>query len=586
MATFAERIQVIIDTNVGGAVRGFGQTGAAATELGTKTSLADRALASVGLQGVKTGTVMKTAVAGGALVAGARLVQFGKQGVDAFVGLTSEVRDFQRASGASAEDASRFVAVLDDMGIKSEVGEKAIFRLGREAHDGGPKLREFGVEIAHTKDGMPDLTGTLLNVADAYRATNDPAERAALAQAAFGRAGKELIPILEQGRKGLKEFFAAAEEGHQIFDQGDIDRGRQYELAIDNLQDAWRGLQLEIGEGVVPTLTTGANTLATLVNTADKATTPIGGLSSAIELSYKTIMPGIGLFENIGGVWEKDAGIAERFGSAARSVVPGLSAIWKDSDQAAESTNKLGDAQKAAETASIDYANALVDSGPKSDQAKEAKRRLVAANRELRDAESTVTKGFDDTALAADRVRLSEDQLALARISRVNTALALTLQEDQLETAMGEYRVALDAATAAGGSNVLLNEVLSDAQNRVTQELLGTATAAQQKAVAEATARGQTDAAKRGTDAYRDSLIFMAGTMAPGSPLRIHLEGIIRTLDEAGRPREAVVDIKVQNLEALDRARQKLDDFMRYTGRASINFGFGEIFLNGRGTGP
>ncbi|MDQ4091516.1 MAG: hypothetical protein M3163_14620 [Actinomycetota bacterium] len=83
------------------------------------------------------------------------------------VALAGEIRNFQRASGASAEDSSRFVAVLDDLGISSDDGAKAIFKLNREIGEGGTNLAKYGVEVAKTNEGTADAVGTLLNLADA-----------------------------------------------------------------------------------------------------------------------------------------------------------------------------------------------------------------------------------------------------------------------------------------------------------------------------------------------------------------------------------------------------------------------------------
>lgn len=204
MSTFTERLELLITSSAKGAVTGIKETDAAVTQLDAKAKGATGVLQKFGIQGEATGAVLSAGVAGGAIAAGAAITKFAIDGVNSFVNLADEVRDFQRASGASAEDSSRMVAVLDDMGISADKGASAIFRLSRNVGEGGDGLRQFGVEIEKNRDGTTNMVETLLNIADAYTETEDAGTRAALVQEAFGRGGKDLIPILEQGRAGLR----------------------------------------------------------------------------------------------------------------------------------------------------------------------------------------------------------------------------------------------------------------------------------------------------------------------------------------------------------------------------------------------
>lgn len=214
-------------------------------------------------------TILNAALSGGAAgaaVAGVAALGAAAAGsVLAFTGLAGEIRRFKNLSGATAEEASSFVAVLDDFGISSETGANALFLMGRNASANEKKLRQMGAEIARNADGTVNLTETTLNVADAFAATNDPAKRAQLAMLAFGRQGRELIPILAQGRDGLDKFFESAQQDRQIFSDEDLRKAREFDLAVDNLQDAAGGLARELGSALVPAVTAVADALAGMV---------------------------------------------------------------------------------------------------------------------------------------------------------------------------------------------------------------------------------------------------------------------------------------------------------------------------------
>lgn len=175
-------------------------------------------------------------------------------GVGHFITLAGKVRDFKNQSGLAAEEASRWLSLTDDFGISSETLGKNLFKLEKNISTNGEALGRYGIEVARNKQGLTDVTGTILNVADAYKATFDPAERAALLATAFGKSGAEMVPILERSRKEIKAMYEGVREG-EIFSQADLDKALKFEMAVDDMGDAFGQLQRTAGEALVPFLT-------------------------------------------------------------------------------------------------------------------------------------------------------------------------------------------------------------------------------------------------------------------------------------------------------------------------------------------
>src|SRR5262245_47234777 len=137
MATVSERLELLIDAKTGGAVSeirklnaSVDQTAAAQTKTGGASGFLQTKLESMGVSAGAASTVLKTAVPVAAGAAGAAMVKFGKESVDATVQLASGIRLVQQATGATADTASRFVAVLDDYGVSAESGAKSTAKLG------------------------------------------------------------------------------------------------------------------------------------------------------------------------------------------------------------------------------------------------------------------------------------------------------------------------------------------------------------------------------------------------------------------------------------------------------------------------
>lgn len=477
MATLTERLAVIIDAKTSGAVSEFKKVGAATDDLDRKTSRTGRALESLGISSAATGAAMKTALAGGAVAAAAGLGVVAKKGVDAYVGLAEEIRDFQRASGATAETSSRFVAVLDDMGIASEVGAKAIQKLARVDSS---QLEKFGVTVAENADGTQNLEETLLNAADAYAATSDPAARARLAFQLFGRQGQDLIPILEQGRAGLEEFFEGAESGRQIFSQEDLDTARKYELAMDALGDTTSGLSREIGAGLVPALTDTVEGMVELIEVSNAALEPLGGLETVVEVMATSTVGLLGkAMQGLKGDTDEASGSQERASEVAADLRTKLQEQRQATADAAQATRDLMNATIASLNSEIAYEQAV-------DRLADAQAEVTVKQRELTEAQ------------------------------RVHGAQS------------AEAKAAQDA--------------LADSERGVRSAHLDVAGAAARMAEDQAKASGNTDAARVATDAYRAELGRLRDSAAPGSPLRAALDGYIGRLQAASG--ERVVSIR------------------------------------------
>jgi hypothetical protein len=187
-------------------------------------------------------------------------------GVKTYAELAGGVLSLQRATGATAPDASRLNAILEKFGVNGDRATQVMLRFGKNIADKPELLHKFGVEIAHNADGTVNMTKTLLNANQAFHDTPDAAQRASLALSLFGKGGQTLLPILAANRDTLKEFMAEAQQHGLIFSQDDIDRARHLALAQKNMTDAWQGFEITLARGVVPALTTVSRDAATVMD--------------------------------------------------------------------------------------------------------------------------------------------------------------------------------------------------------------------------------------------------------------------------------------------------------------------------------
>lgn len=389
--------------------------------------------ASIGPQAIAAGVgAGVTALVAGFTVAIAKTRELGES-----------VLNFQRLTKMSAEDSSRFVAALDDMGISGEAGAAALFKLSQNTS----KLNAIGVQSG------TNLKETFLNVADAIADTTDAGRQSEVVVTAFGKAGKELLPILQQGRRGIEELFASTPEG-QIFNQEQIDAIHEMNLGMDALGDAAQEMALKVGKNAIPEVTKLAFGLADLAEKANEAESSLSGRLARAAAELSRLTPFTAWLDSLrtGGDAAAEAALKEQDLQSRR-------------EELLRTTKEATDAEEAhaeAIEATVDATEAVSDA---QTSLEDAQRSLSKLLQEGAVDEEDVARSRDRLADATRGVTEAEDRLGDAR-KRLNDLmdpsatdaedLAIRRARAQQEIANAERR--LNAVREAGGSPTAITE--------------------------------------------------------------------------------------------------------------------------------
>lgn len=211
-----------------------------------------------------TGLSPELLTAGGAIVA---LYEGMKQSIDADVELGTETRKLSLLIGASATESSKLIAVSDDLGVSYETLTR-------------------GMEAAIRKGYAPTIEG-LAKMGEKYRSIQDPIERSKYLMDTFGRAGAELAPILEASTAKLDELAKGAEQAGIIMDSEGVRRVRAYKLAVNDLNDAFTGLKIRVGDAVLPALTDAINWTSTAILNTESWTKSLGENMRIMDIQYQ-----------------------------------------------------------------------------------------------------------------------------------------------------------------------------------------------------------------------------------------------------------------------------------------------------------
>lgn len=121
--------------------------------------------------------------------------------------------------------------------------------------DSGQDFRKLGVNF---KDGTGKLRATdevMLDLASKFKSMPDGAKKTATAMNLFGKAGVELIPLLNEGSGGIKKMMDRAEELGLVMSTDLAKAGDEFNDSMDELMGSFTGIRNVVGSQLIPILT-------------------------------------------------------------------------------------------------------------------------------------------------------------------------------------------------------------------------------------------------------------------------------------------------------------------------------------------
>ena len=167
------------------------------------------------------------------------------------------VGNFSTVSGLTTEQASRLRVVAEALGVSTDTLGRGIGIMLKTAGNAPKEFAKFGAEIVRTKDGAVDANATFNKLIDRLKAIKDPAEQNAAGAKLLGKAWKEMAPLIDAGSASLQQLEAAVPKG-EIIHPEDVAQARDMKQAFAELEDAAKGLGMEVGKQLAPTLTEAA----------------------------------------------------------------------------------------------------------------------------------------------------------------------------------------------------------------------------------------------------------------------------------------------------------------------------------------
>lgn len=250
-----------------------------------------------------------------------------------------------RTSGMSIAASSELAFAASQVGLSTadltkNIGflSRSLANLERDTDNAGNIFNRFGIDV-HDANGQLLPTNDIIGVvADRFKSMPDGVQKTALAMSVFGREGRAMIPMLNQGREGLEKMGQKAKDLGLVF--GNVSALKSYIAAQRQWDATLKSLQIQIGNSVLPVLTSFSKAITNLLQafnridpetrnaiiTATSLTAAVAALTLGWGAAAAAIAAFGGPFARVGVMMTSMPNVVALCTNGIRSLVVGLTA--------------------------------------------------------------------------------------------------------------------------------------------------------------------------------------------------------------------------------------------------------------------
>jgi TP901 family phage tail tape measure protein len=178
---------------------------------------------------------------------------------DSFAKAGDRLDKMSKRTGVSVEALSALDFAASQSGTSLEAVEKAVRGMSRNLVDAERGLSTATDNFSDLGIALKDLQGLspeeqFLLIAERISGIEDPTRRAGVAMKVFGKAGTELLPLLANGKDGIRELMEEAERLGIVLSTEDAVAAAKLTDELDKMKRQFGQIAVEIGGAVAPML--------------------------------------------------------------------------------------------------------------------------------------------------------------------------------------------------------------------------------------------------------------------------------------------------------------------------------------------
>jgi hypothetical protein len=394
-----------------------------------------------------------------------------------------------RSVGMTTEELSKLTYAADLSGVAQQELGSSLAKLAKVAVDaagGGKQGAEafdaIGVSVRDANGAVKPMSGLLEEIADKFASYEDGATKTALAQEFFGKSGAKLIPLLNNGSKGLADLTAEADRLGLTLTDSAGKSAEQFNDNLTRLKKSGEGLGLQIAQRLLPLMETLTNSLFSSANGANAFGRAAEVAATGVKLLVSAGAVIVGVFKTVGetlggigaavvalmsGEFKRAYDIASMTGADfignIRNTVGTVNSVWNDAASDAKSNApKLG----AGLAAPVINAAGIV-----AKNAKAIKDSLQKAYDDVEKQVSGILRSVQTLGMSDTQVQLFDLSAAGASPEQLARAEAYLKTLEMYRTQQDDIAAAVEARTRAETDGQAVYEATRSPLEALTKQL-------------------------------------------------------------------------------------------------------------------
>jgi hypothetical protein len=191
----------------------------------------------------------------GIMAVGASLGVAAFKGIENVSSKAQNINNLTKELGNISSDSVQVYAnMLHKVGIDQDVFQKGVARLAKnmtEVKLGGSAemqraFKALGLSVTNMHGSLRSTDEMMLQITDRLSKMKDSTAKTGLIMSLFGRSGKELIPILNQGAAGFEEERKAMQENGELMSSSEISNLVKTKQKLVEIQEKLEGMVVRV----------------------------------------------------------------------------------------------------------------------------------------------------------------------------------------------------------------------------------------------------------------------------------------------------------------------------------------------------
>lgn len=201
---------------------------------------------------------------------------------------------------------------------------------GGGKNDAGAALKAIGVAALDANGKLRPTAAIVADVAEKFAGYKDGAEKSALAMAIFGKAGADMIPLLNGGREAITGATEEAARFGLIVSEDAAKAAEQFNDNLTRMKAAGEGLTNQVAQAMLPAMVDVTNAMVRFAEKGVIAEQVANALSYIMQEVARFVVEASAAFEEI-TLWVNAAG--ESFDALTSGDFSGAAGAWSNASE-------------------------------------------------------------------------------------------------------------------------------------------------------------------------------------------------------------------------------------------------------------